>query len=604
MVTRPLTGLCLGTPKGEDPMSIRVLAPMVSAGIAAGEVVERPASVVKELVENSLDAGATTITVELRQSGLESLRVTDNGCGIPTGEVELAFARHATSKLADLADLDHITTMGFRGEALPSIAAVAHVRMVSGEAGAPGATWVEFMGGTLSGQGMTSAAPGTSVTVDGLFADLPARRKFLRSSSAETGRVKRAVEYLALASPEVQFTLDSDGKVLLQTPGNGSLRDTAAAAYGADTAAALLEVEYASTSNRVHGLVSPAALTKPNRSEMYLFVNRRWVQHRTLQVAVEEAYRGFLQEGRFPMSLLFVQVPLADVDVNVHPTKREVRFLREGDAFTSVQQAVRKALLADSPLVEARGSLAPPVGLAGLWPASAAAPSFRFTLPVGQLPLEQSPVGQSPETSHQRVDAPTPAQGEVPMPLLRVLGQVANTYLVAEGPDGMYLIDQHAAHEQVLFDRLLQQWEYRHIDVQPLLYPMPLELTPEQVEAMDERLPVLGELGFQMESFGEGTWLARTVPAMARQTSLPRLLEELLAPQRDPSLASSPTHYAMAASIACHSAIRAGQGLEPQEMAALVEALAHTRNPHHCPHGRPTTIRLSTSMLEREFGRA
>ena len=305
-------------------------------------------------------------------------------------------------------------------------------------------------------------------------------------------------------------------------------------------------------------------------------------------------------EGRFPVGVLFLEVPPSKVDVNVHPAKREVRFLHEGEAFSSIQRAVRSVLLAVSPVVEARGALA---GGPGPTTPALAAPSFHMSF--DRLPEEVSQDAQ-PGTSLAAA-WPSPGAGGAGssgLPPLRVLGQVSNTYLVAEGPDGMYLIDQHAAHEQVLFDRLLRQWEEHKPEVQPLLEPLPLELTPEQQEALPDALPALEQLGFLLEPFGEGAWLARAVPAMARQASVPRLVAELLERQRDPALAASPAHHAMAASIACHSSVRAGQTLSPDEMDALLVALRQARNPGHCPHGRPTIVRLSTHMLEREFGRA
>jgi DNA mismatch repair protein MutL len=568
-------------------MAIHVLAPAVAAGIAAGEVVERPASVVKELVENALDAGATSVVVELTDGGMECIRVSDNGCGIPANEVELAFTRHATSKLATLDDLDRITTMGFRGEALPSIAAAAQVTVVTREAGTDVATWVELKGGGMR-HGNWSAAPGTTVTVEELFGNIPARRKFLRSAGAETGRVRRVAEHMALAFPEVSLVLTSDGKPLFRTAGNGSLQDVVAAVYDPEMAAVMLEVvAQEAAPYTVRGLISPAATSKTNRTAMHLFLNQRWVQDRALQVAIHEAYQGFLLEGRFPVTVLFLEVPPQEVDVNVHPAKREVRFIRERDAFSSVQRAVRGTLLASSPIVEGGGSLASPRAQE---PVSAVAPSFAFNFDADR------------EASTAFLPHPGAAAGPT-IPSLRVLGQVSSTYLVAEGPDGMYLIDQHAAHEQVLFDRLLRQWEDHHSEVQPLLEPMPVELTPEQMDGARETMQVVEALGFHMEPFGEGSWLVRAVPAMARQVSIPRLVQELLDPQRDPTLAGLPTHYALAASIACHSAVRAGQTLDPQEMTALVESLTRCRNPRHCPHGRPTTIRLSTRMLAREFGR-
>ena len=342
-------------------MPIRVLAPDVAATIAAGEVVERPASVVKELVENALDAGASTISIDLAGGGTESIRVTDNGSGIPEAEVKLAFARHATSKLQMTDDLDRITTLGFRGEALSSIAAAAHVTVVTRFSSAGSATRLELDGGRIVGQSVTSAGPGTSVTVERLFHSLPARRKYMRSVSAESSRVQQTAGHLALAHPSVQFVLHADGRRGLHTSGNGSLRDVMAALHGAELAAALLDVEASGpAAYRVTGIIGPASVSRSNRNGISIFVNRRWIQNRAFQVAVEEAYRGFLTVGRYPVTVLFLEVPAAEVDVNVHPAKREVRFVREGDAFSSVQRAVRETLLAASPITEALVATAPP----------------------------------------------------------------------------------------------------------------------------------------------------------------------------------------------------------------------------------------------------
>ena len=342
-------------------MVIRVLPPAVAAGIAAGEVIERPASVVKELVENSLDAGASTVGVEVLQGGLQSIRVTDDGSGIAPDELRLAFERHATSKLRSLDDLAAVTSLGFRGEALASIAAAAHVRLLTRTAGAEAAAFVEIEGSAVIAEGTSSGAPGTSVTVEALFSTIPARLKFIRSASAETARIRGVLDHMAMACPHVRFSLRSEARMLLQTSGNGALRDVMAAVYGAEVADSLIEVTGSARGvYPVHGMVSPAERSRPNRTGMSLFVNGRWVSNRTLSVAVEQAYAGLLMEGRYPIAAMFVDVPPAEVDPNVHPNKREVRLVRDADAFSSVQRAVREALLADSPVAEARGLLAPP----------------------------------------------------------------------------------------------------------------------------------------------------------------------------------------------------------------------------------------------------
>ena len=601
-------------------MPIRMLAASVAAGIAAGEVIERPASVVKELIENSLDAGARSISVEIEQGGLQNIRVTDDGCGIVDDEIELAFERHATSKLQTLEDLARIATLGFRGEALASVAAAARVRLSTRASGAEAASVIEVEGSRVLRRGRESGAPGTTVHVEALFSTIPARLKFIRSTGAETARVRQAVEHLAMANPDVRLSLRADGRNLAQTTGNGGLRDVVAAVLGSDLADAMIDVApSARAAFPVRGLVSPPDRNKPNRTGISLFVNGRWIFSSTLSVAVQEAYRGMLMEGRFPVAVLFIDAPPEAVDVNVHPNKREVRFIRDGDAFSSVERSVREALLGADPVAEARGLF--PTQRAGH--DAAAAQAFDFTLapntgawaplPEPAQPFDAPPPTGSPLPQSVGLNAPADAMdaGNTPLadPLspspqpLRVLGQIANTYIVAEGAGGMVLIDQHAAHESVLYYRLLKQWEVRTPESQPMLDPLPIELTPEEMDRLSGAAEIFGRYGLELEPFGDTTWMLRAVPAMARRVDCAALLHEVLASHRSPG-AESDARLAVAASIACHSAVRAGQTLDHEEMEALSYALATEANPQHCPHGRPTTLRVSTGMLEREFGRA
>ena len=338
-------------------MPIRVLAPHEAARIAAGEVIERPASVVKELIENALDAGARRISIEVRQGGTSLVRVSDDGGGIPAHEMRLAFERHATSKLPGEADLYHIASLGFRGEALPSIAAAAEVELVSRSPEATAGARIRLVGGRVVEEGAQGAPPGTTVTVRHLFRRQPARLKFLRSPAAEGGQVASLVSQYALAYPEVRFTLRADGRLTLQTSGSGHLRDAAAAVYGGQVAASLLELapsdgEAAAPPQeaRVSGLISPSELSRANRSYISLFVNRRWVRHRTLTYAVQEAYQGMLPPGRYPIAILNIALPPEDVDVNVHPAKTEVRLRRERETFATVQRAVRRVLADYAPV--------------------------------------------------------------------------------------------------------------------------------------------------------------------------------------------------------------------------------------------------------------
>jgi DNA mismatch repair protein MutL len=592
---------------------IRILPPAVAAGIAAGEVIERPASVVKELVENSLDAGATAISVEIQQGGLQSIRVTDDGCGIPDDEVMLAFERHATSKLVSLDGLSHIETLGFRGEALSSIAAAAHVRLTTRAADAEAASVVEGYEATATRKPREAAAHGTTIVVEALFSTIPARLKFIRSSGAESARIRQVVDHMAMANSQVRFSLKSDQRMVIQTTGNGQLRDVLGSVYGNEIAAEMLEVTASARAPfPVRGMVGPPDRSRPNRTRISLFVNGRWIQSPTISTAVREAYRGLLMEGRYPMAALFIDVPPEVVDVNVHPNKREVRFTRDGDAFSSVERAVREALIEAHPEVQARGLFGSPGATPGFSPERTASPeAFDFTMAAGRgawaplpEPATAPTIAGAPEERVVDEASEESAAGTGWMTReLRVLGQISNTYIVAEGQDGMHLIDQHSAHESVLYYRLLHQWEESTPDVQAMLDPLPVELSAEQLETVPLAQETLARYGIMLEAFGDRTYLLRSVPAMARRVDGAQLVGDVLDVVRGAGSITPEAHHAVAASIACHSAVRAGQALDQQEMEALSMALVAETNPQHCPHGRPTTIKVTTHMLEREFGR-
>lgn len=599
-------------------MSIRILPPAVAAGIAAGEVIERPASVVKELLENSLDAGATAITVEIQQGGLQRISVRDDGCGIPDDEVLLAFERHATSKLRSLDDLPEITTLGFRGEALSSIAAAAHVLLVTRTVNAEAASVVEAYESTTTRQPRESSAPGTRIEVEALFSTIPARLKFIRSPGAETARVRQVIEHMAMANPYVRFSFKNDLRTVIQTTGNGQLRDILSIIYGTETAAEMLEVTASSRAPfPVHGMIGPPDRNRPNRTGISLFVNGRWIQSPTMNTAVREAYRGLLMEGRYPLGALFLDAPPHVLDVNVHPNKREVRFTHDGDAFSSVERAVREALLEAHPEVQARG-LFSPTSIDPQFPPSPRVFDFTMTPPQGAgaplpepaLPGETerrgddnstvlAPGAQTQEMTGSTEEGMGWLTGE-----FRVLGQISATYIIAEGQDGMHVIDQHSAHESVLYYRLLRQWKEMAPDIQPMLDPLPVELTPEQLETVPLAQDMLTRYGITLEAFGDSTYLLRSVPVMARRVDGAKLVADVLEVVRGAGSLTPASHHGVAASIACHSAVRAGQTLNHQEMAALTTALVTEANPQHCPHGRPTTVKVTTHMLERGFGRA
>jgi DNA mismatch repair protein MutL len=580
-------------------LPIQRLAPDLAAKIAAGEVVERPASVVKELLENALDAGATKVSVEVTQGGLGVIRISDNGCGIASDELPLAFERHATSKLLSEVDLERITSLGFRGEALPSIAAVADMEIVSRPPGVSDGAYLKLQGGAPATSGPRGAPQGTTVTARDLFRRQPARLKFLRSGASEAGHIAAVVSHYALAYPEVSFTLRLDGRLSLQTTGGGNLREAVAAIYGAQVASAMLSLpeseapEYAN----VHGLVSPPNVTRANRTYISLFVNRRWVRSRTLTFAVEEAYRGLLMTGRFPIAVLDITLPPEEVDVNVHPTKAEVRLRREREVFSVIQRRVRRALVDQAPVPEARTAA---------WSGIATAPTGPPRPPPAAISARGHGLGPSrmPE-QQQRPPSEDKTEATAPLltrlPLLRAVGQVGATYVVAEGPEGMYLIDQHAAHERILYERLLAK-PAGQAEVQGFLEPVTVELAPHQEQALQTFAEALVELGFNIEPFGGRTHLLRAAPALLTDQDAGRALLELLDMlSREEGPADQ--RERVAASIACHAAIRAGQTLDQEEMRELVKQLEETQSPHTCPHGRPTMIHLSAEALAKEFKR-
>jgi DNA mismatch repair protein MutL len=571
-------------------MPIRVLPPEVVARIAAGEVVERPASVVKELIENALDAAATRVAVQIERGGIGLIRVVDDGHGIPAAELPLALARHATSKLDPDGEVGAVATLGFRGEALPSIAAAADVEIVSRAPGESGAA-VRARAAVVEAVRPAAAAPGTTVTVRELFARQPARRKFLRTPPAEAGQVAQVVSHYALAYPEVAFSLSVDGRRVLGTPGDGDPRAAAAGVYGAPVAARLLEVRGGDAVFAVRGLVSPPELTRAGRGAVSVFVNRRWVQNRRLLYAVEAGYDTLLMTGRHPIAVLDLSVDPAEVDVNVHPAKAEVRFRAEGEAFRAVQAAVRGALVRLAPVPSAD----PRVG----WGAAGMAPPDPGGPPQPERWWHLPAPGTLPQPAAPR--APEAAPPRLVLPVLRVVGQVGGTYIIAEGPEGMYLIDQHAAHERVLFERIVRDRAARAPEVQGLLEPLAFEPTPVQAAALAECGEALAALGFALEPFGERACLLRAVPAVLGGRDPLRAVADFL----DAVAAEAPGTRAdrAAMTLACHGAVRAGKTLAQDEMRELVRLLEACDVPRTCPHGRPTMVHVSAAALEREFGR-
>jgi len=544
-------------------MPIKILAREVISKIAAGEVVERPASVVKELVENALDAGASQISVEAQGGGVNLIRVTDNGNGIPANDAELAFHRYATSKIGALTDLEQISTLGFRGEALPSIAAVAEVEVLTKSDGDAAGTYLYLKNGNIVKREKRSRPQGTTVTVHQLFRNFPARLKFLKSVTTENGHIANLLSQYALAFPEVKFNLVIDGRLTLKSPGNGSLRDVVAEVYGLEVTQQLLAIDEAEQVPGVAGLVSPPSLARSSRGYLSFYVNRRWVRSSLLARACEDAYHGLLMTGKHPIVILNVLLPSQEIDVNVHPTKREVKFRNSQIVYTAVLKSVGKVLVKTPP------------------------PKIKTGAPVFTPP---------PSLWEPRDTVKTA------LPILRVVGQLASNYIMAEGPEGLYLIDQHAAHERVLFEKILVQRSQQKIEIQGLLEPVNIELSPKQEEILKNKGELLGEFGFSLEPFGARSYLLRAVPAIMKEGNLTEAVRELLdslATEEEPSERDEK----IAQSVACHSAVKAGHSLTAEEMRELIKQLEQSAQPRTCPHGRPTMIHLSSRQLEKEFGR-
>jgi len=597
-------------------MSIHLLPNELVSQIAAGEVVERPASVVKELVENALDAGATDIRIEIAQGGRQLIRVADNGAGIPADEVELAFARHTTSKIASADDLNRIRTLGFRGEALASIAAVAHVTCVTRARDEDLGTLLRVSGERITERKGIGAPPGTILTVEDLFHSVPARLKFLKSDSTERRHIDGLVMRYALGYPAVRFRLTHDGRTAFETSGNGKLIDVLIAAYGLQVAQALLAVERTEGAISVSGYVSSPDLSRANRNDLTVFVNGRWVQDRHLTFAVIQAYHTMLMAGRYPLCFLRVDVPPNEVDVNVHPAKAEVRFRDPDQVFRAVQRAVRAVLVEHIAAPTASFAPASPVPHKPAWPApedtdrldrlrALGAPP---TPPTVQIPIP-APSATIPPAPRQEAstEVATPPPSPIPdthLPALRVLGQVGTTYIVAEGPEGMYLIDQHAAHERVLYEKSMAERERQGIPIQNLLEPQPVEVPLESVELLTDHLDVLAGIGVTLEPFGGTTFLLRSVPAIVGRQDPQTLITDIVAELDAGDIPLEATKEARLILRVCkRAAIKAGQVLTLTEMQELIRQLEACATPGTCPHGRPTMIHLSAEQLAKEFGR-
>jgi DNA mismatch repair protein MutL len=593
-------------------MPIRLLSSEVASQIAAGEVIERPASVVKELLENSLDAGARSISITIEEAGKKLIEVADDGSGIPSSELELAVARHATSKLARSDELFSISTLGFRGEALASIGSVSRMTITSRVRNEQEGARLRVEGGISGKLSKVGTTVGTTVRVEDLFYNVPARLKFLKSDVTERRAIDLLVTRYALAYPDRRFKLADGKNLVLQTAGDGDRRAILAALYGVDVARQMLEIQSGEEGAGLSGFISPTSLTRSNRKEITFFINGRWVHDVSLSTALLQAYHTLLMVGRYPLTALFLEIAPEEVDVNVHPAKAEVRFRNQDKVFSFVQRSARKALLAYSPVPNVAPSL---------WGTTRTIPSEppRHTgldwaighdeeLTVGDFNPSDTNVESPTINAHSSVTTPeslvpTPTP-QSRIPLLRLIGQIGATYLVAEGPDGLYLVDQHAAHERVLFEKLMAQHAMKNIPSQALLTPVAVTLPPHSANLLMTQLPVLQHFGFEVEEFGPNTFQVRAMPALFMGSdpsfALRALVEDF---EEDEAPLQNEVEAKLAARVCKRMAVKAGQALSNEEQRALLHDLEACDSPRTCPHGRPTMIHLSVDMLERQFGR-
>jgi DNA mismatch repair protein MutL len=652
---------------------IHVLSESVANKIAAGEVVERPASVVKELLENSLDAGATRIKIQVEAGGKKLIQVTDNGCGMVRDDALLAFERHATSKIKDAEDLLGVATLGFRGEALPSIASVSRLHLETRAPDEDSGTVVEINGGKISKVEEAGLPAGTSITIRDLFFNTPARKKFLKAESTELSHIASLVTHYALAHPDKHFELHSATNAILVAPPVAGWSERVYQVFGKEVLDQLIPIAAVQPlahvglpqpppwrrekedaeqgpvepgEMRVHGFVSKPEIQKLNRNSIYVFVNGRLIRDRLIQHALIEAYRNILPPTVYPVVLLFLELPSGEVDVNVHPSKTEVRFRQQSVTHDFVRDSVRAALMKARPVPQfmtainahptATSSLTPGTRFgagqaAALHTLSASAESFTLQAPVpppiterfhfgvdgiavdgnAALSLVRAPQAVSEVIENDNCAPPLPEESEEPGDLtpslasLRPLGQIRESFILAVNHEGLWIVDQHVAHERVLFEKVLKQRAAQKVESQRLLMPLVLELTPAQQAIFAEISEELNQNGFEAEPFGARSVAIKVAPAGVEASQIEHMLHELLDQfsREEQMLNMEKVRARIAASIACHAAIKVNMPLQQNKMEWLLAELAKTDCPMSCPHGRPVVLRYSMKDIQKAFKR-
>ncbi|MCK9418414.1 MAG: DNA mismatch repair endonuclease MutL [Nitrospirae bacterium] len=584
---------------------IKILPDHVINKIAAGEVVERPASVVKELVENSIDAGATEIHIDIEESGRRLIRLTDNGSGMSKEDARTAFLRHATSKISDDTDLESIRTMGFRGEALSSIASVSHVRLQSAMKGATSGALIEIEGGMVKTVSEAAAPQGTVLEISHLFFNTPARRKFLKSPATEFSHIMTAVSRQAMAHPSVRFRLTHNKKTVLELSPSGNLRDRTLQLYGEEIAENLIEFAGGDDRVHVHGLIGRPGTSRADKTYQEFFVNRRAVKNASLTHALYSACGDTLMRDRHPVAFIFIEIDPTLVDVNVHPAKAEVRFRNQSQLHDLVRDVIREGLRGSGEAVRIESADRVREAIADFGMRNAGRPLTPTLSPEGRggfshpLPLRE----RTEVRGGAQIDSQNGALFH--SALLYPLAQIHDSFIIAQSQEGMALIDQHAAHERVLFERLQDQFGAGRVPEQHLLVPDQVELGPAQSMVLAEYLPELSKLGFLVEDFGNGTFVIKAVPALLVGADTKQLLLDILdeVNVHGKSGRMDEVRDEMLSVMACHPAIKVHRHLDQQEMEKLLADLFKCRMPHTCPHGRPTIVRFSLVEIMKMFKR-
>ncbi|MFW5991754.1 MAG: DNA mismatch repair endonuclease MutL [Halanaerobiaceae bacterium] len=622
---------------------IQQLPKSVSNQISAGEVIERPASVVKELVENSIDAAATRIIIDIENGGKDKIRVKDNGRGIAAEDMEIAFARYATSKIDSINDLYSIKTLGFRGEALASIAAVSRVKISSKTEEAIKGKILKLKGGEIEKQKSTGIPAGTDITVSNLFYNTPARYKYLKTTNTEFGHISKVITREALAYPGIQFQLKHNNNQIFKTPGTVKMKDTIHAIYGQEMIENLIPLEYEENYIQVKGFIAHPNFNRSSRVYQLFFVNKRSVHNRSLTRGAEAGYRGLLPPGKYPVFFLNLKLNQILVDVNVHPTKREIKFSREKIVKNVIKNSVKSALdnIDVSPRIKmgksnkdqnnqykqpldfknsnsytktknnkqtkdnSTGNNAKPASISGNYPDIEKESSSRTREKTtvnykanNNLTLEKD---KSSNTKSYSRDV----QNNLPQKIKKIMGQITNTYIIAEGNDGLFIIDQHNAHERILFDRLYKYYREQKIKSQSLLVPVTVDVSPEEIEVVNKHIDRLKKLGIEIESFGGNSFIIKEVPMIIKKRSNKKVIRELIDKllTGNDNMNQAEMIKTMILYMACRGAIKAGKQLEDVEMVRLTRDLFDSSNPYRCPHGRPIIIHITEDDIKKGMGR-